>query len=99
MPPRKLPSLRKPEPFPDDRDDAASTPPMPADPAPRRGGLPRFGTRMLLLLMLVGAVAAATMGGVRNSANREFYVVFALAAPLALLVLVGVFYEVVRRRR
>ncbi|MEM6799588.1 MAG: hypothetical protein AAF589_08740 [Planctomycetota bacterium] len=92
---RKLPSLRKPEPA--DEPEAESPPESALPPIAWR---PRISIKMLMMLTLVVAVAAVGFGGVRREGEgRIFYVLFAIAAPLLVLLVVGVVHQLTRSRR
>ena len=89
QPRRKLPSLRKPMAEPDPQTDATSDQP---DLPPRHPM--QLSLKMLLMLMLIASVASAVWGGLRNAGqNRVFYVLFSMAAPLAVLVIVGILHQ------
>ena len=78
----------------------------PRDPVPRPWQ-PRIGLGTMLLLMLVASVTAAAAsyfvrysGAVRG--GREFqlmFIIFTLAAPLLLVVIVSLFQSLFGRRR
>ncbi|MEM8865878.1 MAG: hypothetical protein AAGF31_10080 [Planctomycetota bacterium] len=91
---RKLPSLRKPEPEPEPAEA-----PAPDSRRPESGTrLPRISIKMLMMLMMVVAVAFAAYGGMRKGIKLEYYVMFATAAPVVVLLIVGVFHQWLRRR-
>lgn len=93
----KLPSLRK--------QADSSTQELREDPTgtdlqegETRGGM-NFSIKMLMMLTLVVAVAAAGWGGMqRGGTDRAFYVLFATAAPLLVLLVVGILHQLTRRR-
>lgn len=103
---RKLPSLRKPDPADQPGPaDEASGPGRPAREEPAAGdhwppatGF-RFDLRRMFLLMLIGAIALAGWGGMRRGVDREFYVVFATAAPVAVLAVLGLLHQIAKWRR
>lgn len=90
---RKLPSLRKVDPEPPPEEPVAE--PAPPSPSP----VPRMSIKMMMMLTLVVAVAAAGYGGMRRGGeSRAFYVIFATAAPLIVLVIAGVAHQLFGKR-
>src|SRR5690606_10589436 len=60
----------------------------------------RFSIGWLLLISFVVAVAAAGGGGLyRAQSSRAFFVMFLLASPVAVLILVATFQKLTRKRR
>ena len=65
-----------------------------------QGGRFRFSIGWLLLITLLVAVAAAGGGGLyRAEENRAFFVMFVLASPVAVLILVATFQRLTSKRR
>lgn len=73
-----------------------NTSPEPTSPSPRF----RFTIGWLLLVTFVVAVAAAGGGGLYRANNsRAFFVMFLLASPVAVLILVATFQKLTRKSR
>ncbi len=95
---RKLPSLRKPDPEVTQQPPDESLP-GPTESTPPASGRFRISIKMMMMMTLVVAVAAAAFGGLRRGEDsRAFYVIFATAAPLVVLIVVGVAHQLTRRR-
>ncbi len=59
----------------------------------------RFSIGWLLLITFIVAVAAAGGGGLyRAEGSRAFFVMFVLASPVAVLILVATFQKLTRKR-
>lgn len=72
---------------------------MPDETTPAKPQGPRFGIGLLILLTTLLAVAAAAMGGLRRGGDeRAFFVIFTLVAPGLVLILVGLWQQLSRRR-
>lgn len=92
----KLPSLRK---SPGKPEAAAEAPQQVPDEQEPVGGGMNFSIKMMMMLTLVVAVASAVWGGMsRGGSDRAFYVLFATAAPLLVLLVVGLVHQLTRRR-
>ncbi|MEN1678005.1 MAG: hypothetical protein AAGJ46_00320 [Planctomycetota bacterium] len=97
---RKLPSLRKPEPVDETpAGEGASEPAEVPTAAPPPTGGYRFDLRMIFLLMFIACVAAAGWGGMTRKVDHEYYVIFATAAPVAVLAVVGLLHHIAKMRR
>lgn len=74
-------------------------PNIPEDSPGQRTGF-RFSIGFLLLITFLVAVAAAGGGGLfRQGNSRAFFVMFTLAAPVAVLIIVATFQKLSRGRR
>lgn len=67
--------------------------------SPNQSQGPRFGIGLLILFTTLLAVAAAALGGLRRGGDeRAFFVIFTLVAPGLVLILVGLWHQLTRRR-
>ncbi len=58
---------------------------------------PQFGLRLMLTITCLLCVTAAVLGGLfRGGEDLELFVILAMAAPLGMLLIVGVAYQVWR---
>ena len=74
----------------------SDTPPQ----APRLKPRFRFSIGWLMLITFVVAVAAAGGGGLyRAQGSRAFFVMFLLASPVAVLIVVATFQKLTHKRR
>lgn len=88
--------------YPGNHENASSAPDSQPVEAPRRVRM-QFGLRLLLIATGLVCVAAAVLGGLwRGGADRKWFVILGPAAPLGVMVLLGVGTQIVRffqRRR
>ncbi len=57
----------------------------------------QFGIRMMMVVMLLICVAAAVYGGlIRGGADRRMFLVIGAAAPVGVMILLGLYRQVVR---
>ena len=59
----------------------------------------QFGLRWLLLIMTLLCIPLAVYGGLmRGGRQRQVFLLFAIAAPMGLMILLGLYDQFVRRR-
>jgi hypothetical protein len=66
-----------------------------ADPQPRQPFLPRFGIAEMMLTVMIlcvmGAAGGYLRGAIQNNNGRAVFVIFTLAAPIALVLVLSTY--------